>query len=296
MGVPSVGIFRSSRDGGRPHRREGDRHVNMKVIVLVKAAPVLTRELEETMCVAGIRVDEGHHEWVRLHPVPFRDLDDESKFTKYQTVSVTVRRPRSDRRPESWTPLHGSILPAERIGTDHGWAQRRQLIDRLGEATMCDLIEANRAGSGPNTPSLAVVRPVEPPTLEISVRDEEQLRTWRKRASAAASRLSLFDAPGTEKPELEVVPWRFRYSFQCSAPGCNGHHQTIVDWEVAALWRRLRQRDDWIDAMKARLEQDLWQRRDSVLFVGNQEQHPISFLVLGVFWPPDSPAQGVLDL
>jgi hypothetical protein len=41
---------------------------------------------------------------------------------------------------------------------------------------------------------------------------------------------------------------------------------------------------------------DLWEGRDTVLFVGNQEQHPISFLVLGVFWPPAGATQGVLDL
>ncbi len=31
--------------------------VTLKVLILVKAAPVLTRELDETMCVAGIRLD-----------------------------------------------------------------------------------------------------------------------------------------------------------------------------------------------------------------------------------------------
>jgi hypothetical protein len=268
----------------------------MKVVVLVKASPVLTQDLDETMCVAGVRVDGSFHEWVRLHPVPFRDLDEGSKFTKYQTVSVTARRPRSDRRPESWAPLHGSIVPNESFGTEHGWALRRQLIERLGEARMCDLVDANRSGSGPGTPSLAIVRPVEPPTLQITPRDEEQLTTWRRRASAAASRLSLFDPPDVRKSELEVVPWRFRYQFHCSAPGCTGHAQTIVDWEVAALWRRVRHRDDWELAMKLRFERDLWQGRDTVLFVGNQEQHPISFLVLGVFWPPHSPAQGAFDL
>jgi hypothetical protein len=270
--------------------------VELKVVVLVKAAPVLTRDLTETMCVAGVRVDSGHHEWARLHPVPFRDLDDEAKFAKYQAVSVTVRHPRTDRRPESWAPLHGSILPAETIGTEHGWARRRQLVERLGEATMCDLIKVNQTGSGTGTPSLAVVRPLEPPTLQITQREEDQLRTWRQRAAAAASRLSLFDDPAAHKPELEVVPWRFRYSFRCLAPGCNGHIQTIVDWEVAVLWRHVHHRDDWMEAMKQKLERDLWQSRDSVLFVGNQEQHPISFLVLGVFWPPAGPAQGLLDL
>jgi hypothetical protein len=86
------------------------------VFVLVKAAPVMTSDLDETVCVAGVRTDGGRHEWVRLHPVPFQDLADESKFAKYQTVSVSVIRHDTDRRPETWSPLHGSIVPGESVG------------------------------------------------------------------------------------------------------------------------------------------------------------------------------------
>lgn len=161
---------------------------------------------------------------------------------------------------------------------------------------MCDLIEANRWGSGPDTPSLSVVRPVEPPTLKITPRDEPQLTEWRRRAAGAASRLSLFDNPNVHKPEFEVVPWRFRYEYRCSAPGCHGHSQTIVDWEALALWRHVRHRDDWREQMRVKFEETLWHGRDTVLFVGNQEQHPISFLILGIFWPPAGPAQEVFEL
>jgi len=268
----------------------------LKVVVLVKAAPVLTSRLEETMCVAGVRIDGNHHEWVRLHPVGFSDLDDDSKFAKYQTVTVGVQRPSADRRPESWSPIHGSIALGETISTDHGWAQRRHLIEPLGEARMCDLIEANRQGSGAGVPSLAVVRPVAPPTLEISARDDEQLKKWRQRADAKASVLTLFDDPNVPKPKFEVVPWRFRYCYRCSAPGCNGHEQTIVDWEALVLWRRVCHRSDWQEAMKRRFEDDMWKNRDPVLFVGNQEQYPIAFLVLGVFWPPSGPVQAAFDI
>lgn len=268
----------------------------MKVLVLVKAAPVLTHQLEETMCVAGVRLDDADFRWIRLHPVPFRDLDDDSKFKKYQAVSVDGIRPRSDRRPESWSPLHGSIAPAESIGTDHGWAQRRQVIDRLPEETMCELITANRSGSGSGVPSLAVVRPVEPPKLKITKRDEDQLREWRRRAEAAGSKMSLFDDPSVHKPDFEVVPWRFRYEFRCATPGCPGHAQTIVDWEALALWRHVRREPDWREQMRKKFEETLWWGRDSALFVGNQEQYPTSFLVLGVFWPPAGPAQELLDL
>jgi len=91
------------------------------------------------------------------------------------------------------------------------------------------------------------------------------------------------------------VPWRFQYEFHCSAPGCNGHAQTIVDWEVFALWRRVRHRPDWRERMRLKFEETLWRGRDAVLFVGNQEQRPWGFLVLGVFWPPVGPVQELFD-
>jgi hypothetical protein len=92
--------------------------------------------------------------------------------------------------------------------------------------------EANRSGSGPGTPSLADVRPVEPPKLRITPREQAQLDEWNRRAVVAGSRMSLFDDPNVRKPEFEVVPWRFQSEFRCSASNCNGQTHTIVDWEV----------------------------------------------------------------
>lgn len=91
----------------------------MRFIVLVMAALVLTRALDETMCVVGVRLDTAIPEWLRLY-APFRDLDNESRFIEYKVVSVGVRRPRSDRRPESWRPQHGTIMPGESFRKDHG--------------------------------------------------------------------------------------------------------------------------------------------------------------------------------
>lgn len=253
--------------------------------MLVKAAPVLTPSLEETMCVAGIRLDGVRPEWVRLHPVPFRDLADTSRFSKYQKVTVDVIRGRTDRRPETWTPLRDSITLGERIGPERSWARRREYVDALPEVAMCDLFEANKGGSGPGVPSLGMVRPAEPPTLVIAKRSDEQLTKWTQRAEAIKGVFSLFDDVDAEKPDFEVVPWRFSYKYRCSSPRCNGHEQTIVDWEVVALWRHVRHRPDWQDLMRQKFADEMWTGRDTVLFVGNQEQYPGSFLVLGIFWP-----------
>lgn len=266
------------------------------MLVLVKAAPVLTQHFDETMCVAGVRLDRALPEWVRLHPVPFRDLGEDSQFAKYQEIEVEAIKPKTDRRPESWTPLHGSIRLGERIGVDRKWADRRDVIARLPEQDMCDLVEANRRGSGPGTPSLAIVRPRQPPELAITERDAEQLARWRSRAQGAASRQSLFDDASTAKPDFEVVPWRFQYRYRCAKPDCGAHTQTIVDWEAVALWRHVRHRPNWQELVRQKFEAELWRDRAAVLFVGNQEQHPTSFLVLGVFWPPAGDYQPRLEL
>lgn len=266
------------------------------MLVLVKAAPVLTRNLDETMCVAGARLDGGDARWIRLHPVPFRDLATDERFAKYQVLDVGLRPSKSDRRPESWSPVSGSIRLGDRLGTEGAWADRRAVVSKLYEADMCHLVEANRSGSGPGTASLAVVRPAEPPELVITERDADQIVEWRRRAEGAKNRISLFDDPGASKADFEVVPWRFRYRYRCAARGCNTHLQTIVDWEVVALWRHVRDRRDWQDLMRLKFEQEMWRGRATALFVGNQEEHPSSFLVLGVFWPPDTGYQPRLML
>lgn len=263
----------------------------LSVMILVKAAPVLTSALRESMCVAAMSLGPDP-EWIRLHPVPFRDLSDDSKFHKYQEVTVRAFRPTSDRRPESWTPIEGSIRPGQIIGRSHGWSTRRQRVAALGEETMCDLIDRNRSGSGPQTPSLAVVRTAEPPELLIDERDTDQLDRWRQRAAAIAAQPSLFDHQDTPKPDFEVIPWRFRYSYRCLSPDCNGHKQTIIDWEAVALWRKIRYQPEWQERMREKFVGELWApERDSVLFVGNMEQRPWNFLVLGVFWPPNHSIQ-----
>ncbi len=92
--------------------------------------------------------------------------------------------------------------------------------------------------------------------------------------------------------ELELIPWRFKYHYECDDPACNTHTQSIVDWEIAATYRRVRNRPHWRERLKARWLGDLCApERDTAFFVGNQHQHPNAFLVLGVWWPDRRPQQ-----
>lgn len=263
----------------------------LSLMIVVKAAPVPTAELKESMCVAGIGIGPEPR-WIRLFPIPFRDLADDSKFRKYEEVTLLATRPKNDRRPESWVPIEGSIRTGRFLGTEQGWSARRERIASLGEWNMCELIELNRSGSEPEPPSLAVVRPAYPPEVLITPREQDQLDRWRSRAAAIANQPSLFDDPHQVKHPYEPVPWRFSYTYQCRASRCKGHNQTIVDWEAEALWRRVRQQENWRYLMQRKFRDELWAPdRDTVLFVGNMGQRPHNFLVLGIFWPPQSALQ-----
>lgn len=121
--------------------------MSASVIVIVKAAPVLTASLDETMCVAGARLTGDGAEWIRLHPVPFRDLATDARFAKYQEIEVELIRPKTDRRPESWTPLAGSIRLGRQLSTEGAWADRRDLVSKLYEANQ----RSSRGGSGTAT-------------------------------------------------------------------------------------------------------------------------------------------------
>jgi len=71
------------------------------VLVLVKAAPQPSSTYGETVCVAGLEGPVERPRWLRLYPVPFRYLDGERQFRKYDLVEVTTRDTGADKRPES---------------------------------------------------------------------------------------------------------------------------------------------------------------------------------------------------
>ena len=56
------------------------------ILITVKAYPSPSRKYGETVCCAGIDIDTAR--WIRLYPIPFRDLDTSQKFKKYTIIRV----------------------------------------------------------------------------------------------------------------------------------------------------------------------------------------------------------------
>jgi hypothetical protein len=263
----------------------------LRVLVTVKAYPSLSTTYAEAVCVAGIR--EGGrfgYEWVRLFPVQFRDLPVDKRFRKYDIIELSAEPHSSDQRPESRRPDQDTIRVVEHLDTTRKWARRREFVEGLGKPlTMCG-VQAAQAVDGT---SLAVIRPREVHDLVIRPRDEQDLSEGRRMLSRTRIEIEGAESTSFAWRPLEVSPYTYKFRYTCFAPECRTHTMSVIDWEIHQAFRnwKARYRSETDDQINERIRRQ-WMDdlcgpdKDTVFFVGNMHQHPASFLVLGVFWPP----------
>lgn len=252
---------------------------HIELLVTVKGYPAISQTHGEAVCVAGVRTDVTPNRWVRLFPIHFRDLEFSKRFEKYQYLQLDAQPHTGDSRPESLRPNTDSLSMGIKIKTKKKWAARRSIIEPLLVDSMCELQRRQKTDGT----SLGAFQPGEVSDFTVE-RDSPE---WESKKQAVVNQPTLM-FPG--KTGLEKIPYSFRYRYRCSASSCTGHHQTVIDWELAQSYRRWRDKygeGEVVERLKARwLDEMCGPSKDTAFFVGNMHQHPESFLVLGVFWPP----------
>jgi hypothetical protein len=256
-----------------------------EVLITVKTTPMPSTKYGDTVCVAGLRLDRGAPEWVRLYPIAFRWLDAESQFKKYDVIDVEIRRRDADSRPESYSPTSDSFKVVDHL---KDWSARRPILDQVPRTSTCALRRA--AGGNHAAPSLGMV-PVKRLVSVLWERHPGWTAAEEKKIAAALdiSRSSLFGSP--KVPAKLVAPrFKFSYRYECMDADCTGHRGQLLDWELTALERRLVTRGD--DELKAAVEKrfkDMMfaEKRETSFFMGNFENPTKrqSFAVLGVAYP-----------
>ncbi len=263
-----------------------------KVFITVKTYPTLSKKYDELVCTAGI-LDDGS--WVRVYPLPFRKLDYENRYKKYQWMELPLVKNESDPRPESHkvTDIDQVKLIGEPVGTKQGWLERKNII--FGNNTvytdLADLIEkANN-----NELSIAIFKPAEILDLVIEETDREWSSESLELLKAKASQLSLFQTQEELEKEFLIVdklPYKFSYKFR----DCKGKESTLMieDWEIGMLyWNCLKQTEgDENKALELVRKKyiDEFSSKDLYLFLGTTRQfhgwarNP--FVIIGVFYPP----------
>lgn len=264
----------------------GPEWITRDVLITVKAIPRPSRRYGETVCVAGLTKEEG---LIRLYPVMFRDLPDPQRFKKYQWVNINLRRHAQDSRPESYRPDTGSFKPGRLVGTSDGWATRKELVLPLASQSMCEIMRLQEAEGR----SLGVFKPATIEDLVI----EDTPPEWGRGQKEILGQQMFFT--GRKKP-LEKVPFTFKYKYRCAEAGCPGHTQSIIDWEIAQLYRKVRRSHSSSADIERKIHKKFFEElcgpgKDTYFFTGNMAAHRKSFLILGVFWPPSrSPSTGGL--
>jgi hypothetical protein len=255
------------------------------VLVTVKAYPQLSQKHGEVVCVAGVRVDTPDPTWIRLFPIDMRDLPWALRFKKYQLVRMRVRRASSDARFESYNLDQDSIQPGATITTGNGnWAKRWTYLEpHADRTTMCELLEDQRVGQGAAA-SLAMIRPAS--VKDVLIERNADLSAEKQALADASAEANLF---GAARTPLEPAPFTLKYRYECETSGCHGHAQTMIDWEVGEAGRkflRIYGPDAAMHKLREKfLDEICGADRETHFFVGNQHQHPQSYLVLGAFWP-----------
>ena len=256
-----------------------------RMLVAVKAQPVIEQESrEEAVCVAGIAL-EPPHRWIRLFPLDFRGLPEDRRFKKYSLIEFAATKAKGDPRPESLTPDLDSIRVVGHLDTDRGsWRRRLYFLESVEAESMCALQRGLKDGG----PTLGIFR-----VKSVSgVKVEAQSGKFTLSQEAVLRQPSLLGGrPGDlGRIPLKPLPVKFKYQYHCFDSECKGHAQTIVDWELGALYLRLlgkgRSPSQIENEVRRKLLDDLCTSDREIRFlVGTMLRHPTSFLVLGVASP-----------
>lgn len=249
-----------------------------RVLIVVRTYPVPAQKGVEVSCTAGI-TREG--EWIRLFPVPYRFLDEDKRFKKYQWIDVSVTKARGDRRPESFKLNDASIRIIEHVPPDGGWRKRDAFIAPLRRPSLCSI---QREQSERGSPTLGVFRPAAIDRLIIEPSNSEW--TAKQRAILNQQLLALTGSPPTT--QLEKIPFEFRYAFRCAEPECDGHKITCFDWEMAQSYRRWKREygEKWEEKFRQRYELEMSERFDTQFFVGTVHRYPDIWIIVGLYYPP----------
>jgi hypothetical protein len=249
---------------------------SVKALIVVRTYPVPASPGIEVSCTAAISEDGR---WLRLYPIPYRFLEPDKRFRKYQWIQVEIRKG-SDVRLESYHPNLDSIeVLTEPLSTRNRWQDRKSVTSpKLSHCLCCLKEQRNEAGY----PTLGFFRPRRIERLRIIATDSE----WTQGQLDILSQRDLFRE--NPKEELEKIPYNFVYNFYCDHDECRGHNCMCTDWEIGESWRSWSREygDDWEKALRETYETKMIENRDTHFFVGTVANHPGEWIIVGLFYPP----------
>jgi hypothetical protein len=257
-----------------------------RILILAKTYPSPSARYVETCCVAGIN---EHGQLRRLYPVPFRLIEEERQFKKWQWITARVKKSNDDNRIESHRIYVDTIdCDTEPLSTKNNWEDRWEWIDRLPAFTNFKDINGDREKTDV---SIALLRPRRVISLDITpARNPDWTEEELAKLAQEQVQAKLFDEAEAKRQvrELKKIPFDFYYRYICDTPdGEIEDRHKIVDWEAGQLYWKCRRSHgkDWEAPFRAMLEGNLI-GKNLMFLMGNQHRFQDQWLIISLIYPP----------
>lgn len=267
-----------------------------RVLILCKTYPSPSGKHVETSCVAGVLADGS---LIRLYPVPFRLINGDKQFKKWQWITAKIEKAKSDHRLESHQIKVDTLTcDTAPLPTKDDWQLRRDALAKtpvLGAFSEVDLAQKERGQS------LALLKPDRLVALDIEpVTSPEWTEDEKAKLLQQQQQGNLFEEE--EKVDLRTLkklPYSFHYRYECVAPDGTREEwrHKISDWEAGALYWNCKRKDpaNWQDKFRAQMFDNM-QSREMIFLMGNIHRFQNQWLIVSMLYFPKQtgPAQQTL--
>lgn len=254
-----------------------------ELLIITKTYPSPSGSHRETTCVAAVtRAGEMR----RIYPVPYRLLDGDARFHKWEWINARVSQTSKDHRPESRRIDTGSIQRSNNVVPikNGDWSERTCWLEPHIVPGFTAL-EQRRQATGQ---TLGVLRVARIHSLRITpVKDPD----WTEADKLKLSQDGLFDTVEIKRrPPLRKLPFDFHYTYECTSPDDKPDIAThkLTDWEVGALyWKCIAAYGPagWEAKFRQRFETE-FAGKDLFLLMGTIHRFPDQWLIVGIVYPP----------
>ncbi|MEB3123201.1 MAG: hypothetical protein VKL41_18505 [Snowella sp.] len=250
-----------------------------KILIATKTYPSISRKYKETVCTAGILLDDSENplQWIRIYPIRYRYLDFDKNYPRWSIISARIERNDKDYRSESFRIDDSSLKIIKKIDTNNNWEERKSFILPLKFHSITDIQKQKK--------SLGIIKP----KYIEKYFYKKTSREWSTSQQAILNQLDLFE----RTIDLEKIPYQFVYQFTDEDDVT--HKYSISDWEIMQLYRNCRDRsklsgleaeEEALEKVRQKLEDNFLQTKDLHFIVGNLKNHAKTFMIIGLFYPP----------
>lgn len=257
-----------------------------KILIATKTYPSISVKYKETVCTAGILLDDEENplQWIRIYPIRFRELEIDQRYPRWSIISAEIEKNEKDYRPESFRLLDSSIEIIRKVSTENNWAEIKKFILPFQFRSTKDIQQQKK--------SLGLIKPLSIEKYFCKPTERE----WSAKQQAVQDQLDLFDLlePSNPMSNLEKIPYKFGYKFTDN-DGIK-HEYTISDWEIMQLYRNCRNKSnfpnlesrekDALEKVRQKLEDSFMYEKDLYFIIGNLKNHATTFMIIGLVYPP----------